>query len=153
MLKGRQGQPLKPKPVTNAREDKLLTGFWRDSFARRRCLIPVSAWAEAEGDKGRMTRTWYGLPGGEPFAVAGLWRASAEWGDAYTMVMVDGHPQMAEVHDRMPLILATGDWLEWVDGPVENALQLCKTWPTDLTIERTTERWAGGAAAASGPLI
>ena len=153
VLKGRQGQPLKPKPVTNAREDKLLTGFWRDSFARRRCLIPVSAWAEAEGDKGRMTRTWYGLPGGEPFAVAGLWRASAEWGDAYTMVMVDGHPQMAEVHDRMPLILATGDWREWVDGPVENALQLCKTWPTDLTIERTTERWAGGAAAASGPLI
>jgi len=153
VLKGRQGQPLKPKPVTNAREDKLLTGFWRDSFARRRCLIPVSAWAEAEGAKGRMTRTWYGLPGGEPFAVAGLWRPSAEWGDAYTMVMVDGHPQMAEVHDRMPLILAAGDWREWVDGPVDNALQLCKTWPADLTIERTAERWAGGAAPASGPLI
>ena len=31
VLKGKQGQPLKPKPVTNARDDKLLTGFWRDS--------------------------------------------------------------------------------------------------------------------------
>ena len=52
VLKGKQGQPLKPKPVTNAREDKLLTAFWRDSFAARRCLVPVSAWAEAEGEKG-----------------------------------------------------------------------------------------------------
>lgn len=96
VLKGKQGQPLKPKPVTNAREDKLLTGFWRNSFVHRRCLVPVSAWAEAEGEKGRMTRTWYGLPNEEVFAVAGLWRPTAEWGDSYTLVMVDGHPQMAE---------------------------------------------------------
>src|SRR5260221_6573159 len=58
VLEGKQGQPLKPRPVTNARLDKLLTAFWRASFASRRCLVPVSAWAEAEGDKGRMTRTW-----------------------------------------------------------------------------------------------
>ena len=50
-LTGKHGQKLKPKPVTNAREDKLLTGFWRDSFVHRRCLVPVSEWAEAEGEK------------------------------------------------------------------------------------------------------
>lgn len=80
VLRGKQGQKLKPKPVTNAREDKLTTGFWKASFEARRCLVPVSAWAEAEGPKGRMTRTWYSLPGGEPFAVAGLWRPTDEWG-------------------------------------------------------------------------
>lgn len=57
--------PLKPKPVNNAREDKLGAAFWRDSFATRRCLIPVTAWAEAEGEKGRMTRNWYSLHGEE----------------------------------------------------------------------------------------
>ncbi len=62
ILTGRQGQKLKPKPVTNARDDKLQTAFWRDSFARRRCLIPMSQWAEPEGRDRRMTRTWYGLP-------------------------------------------------------------------------------------------
>ena len=72
-------------------EDKLLTGFWRDSFVHRRCLVPVSEWAEAEGEKGHKTRTWYGVPGMEVFAVAGLWRPTEEWGDAYTLVMVDGH--------------------------------------------------------------
>ena len=67
------GLPLKPKPVNNAREDKLGTAFWRDSFAKRRCIIPVDGWCEAEGESGRMTRTWYSLPGDDPIAVAGVW--------------------------------------------------------------------------------
>jgi hypothetical protein len=52
-----------------------------------------------------MTRTWYALHGADLFAVAGIWRSSDEWGDVYSMVMVDGCPQMSEVHDRMPVIL------------------------------------------------
>ncbi|MEL7447326.1 MAG: SOS response-associated peptidase family protein, partial [Pseudomonadota bacterium] len=43
VMKGKQGQLLKPKPVNNARTDKLGSHFWRDAFERRRCLIPVSA--------------------------------------------------------------------------------------------------------------
>ena len=119
----------------------------------RRCLIPVSQWAEAEGAKGRMTRTWYGLPGEEVLAVAGLWRPSAEWGHVYTMVMVDGHPQMADVHDRMPLILSHAAQRYWLDGSPEDALALCATWDGDLTVERTEQRWAGGGAPSAGPLL
>ncbi|WP_374527771.1 SOS response-associated peptidase [Novosphingobium sp.] len=150
-LTGKQGQKLKPKPVTNAREDKLLTGFWRDSFVHRRCLVPVSGWAEAEGEKGRMTRTWYGLPGEDVFAVAGLWRPSAEWGEVYTLVMVDGHPQMAQVHDRMPLILSHAAQRYWLEGTPEDALALCRTWEGDLTVERTNQLWSGGWAAPDQP--
>ena len=139
VLKGRQGQALKPKPVTNAREDKLATAFWRDSFARRRCLIPVTAWAEAEGEKDRMTRTWYALHGGEPFAVAGLWRPTAEWGDAYAMVMVDACDQMIEVHDRMPVILARDDWATWTGGPADEAFALARKCDLELLVERTGE--------------
>jgi putative SOS response-associated peptidase YedK len=62
MKNKKTGLRLKAKPVNNAREDKLATAFWRDSFTHRRCLIPVTAWAEAEGEKGAMTRTWYSLP-------------------------------------------------------------------------------------------
>ena len=149
VLTGKQGQKLKPKPVTNAREDKLLTPFWRDSFVHRRCLVPVSQWAEAEGEKGRMTRTWYGLPDTEVFAVAGLWRTSAEWGDVYTLVMVGGHPQMAEVHDRMPLILNHAAQPYWLDGTADDALALCRTWEDAITVERTAERWAGGGIQPS----
>lgn len=153
VLKGRQGQPLKPKPVTNAREDKLATPFWRTSFESRRCLIPLSAWAEAEGQAGRMTRTWYALPEAETFAVAGLWRASTEWGEVYSMVMVDGSPLMADVHDRMPVILDRADWTRWMQGDPEQALSLCRTWPGALDVERTSERWAGSRAPGSQDLL
>ena len=146
VLTGRNGQPLKPKAVTNAREDKLHTAFWKASFAARRCLIPVSAWAEAEGVAGRMTRTWYALPGDAPFAVAGLWRPTDTWGDAFAMVMVDANPQMAEVHDRMPVLLARSDWQAWVGGATRTAVSLCRTWQGELLVDRTTERWAGSTA-------
>ncbi len=154
VLTGKAGRRLKPKPVNNAREDKLTTPFWRDSFARRRCLIPVSAWAEAEGERGAMTRTWYRLPRGEggsedaPFAVAGVWRPTAEWGDAYAMVMTDACVQMAQVHDRMPIILARSDWATWLGGSPDEAREVCRIWPGELMVDRTGERWAGSAGNA-----
>ena len=153
VLKGKQGQPLKPKPVNNAREDKLLTGFWRDSFVKRRCLIPVSQWAEAEGETGSKTRTWYRLAGHELFAVAGLWRPTAEWGHAYTMVMSDACSQMAEVHDRMPVILTREQWDLWQHGTADEALTLARTCDLELHVERTDERWAGAAKSAQKTLL
>lgn len=133
----------KPKPVTNARDDKLETYFWRDSFEHRRCLIPVTQWAEPEGEPRRMTRTWYAPTGEELFAVAGLWRPTAEWGDAYAMVMTDSCAQMADVHDRMPVILRREDWAQWTEGAPKDAFALVQTWPGDLFVERTADRWAG----------
>ncbi len=136
------GKPLKPKPVNNARDDRLrVLPMWRESFAQRRCLIPVTAWAEAEGERGRMTRTWHALAGEELFAVAGIWRPTDEWGDAYSMVMVDGCEQMADIHDRMPTVLRRQDYEQWTDGTPEEAMQLVQTCGDPLTIERTAEPW------------
>lgn len=145
VLKGRDGRALKPKPVTNARDDKLDTAFWRSSMATRRCLIPVSAWAEPEGTSPRMTRTWYALPGEDPFAVAGLWRDDAAWGACYAMVMTEAAPAMADVHDRMPVIVPRADWATWTGGQVDAARALCRTWSGPLVVERTDERWSGGS--------
>lgn len=153
VLNGKQGQPLKPKPVTNARDDKLTTAFWRDSFAKRRCLIPVTQWAEAEGEKGRMTRTWYKVAGEELFAVAGLWRPTAEWGHAYAMVMADACSQMVEVHDRMPVILPREQWADWLQGSQDEALALARTCDLELAMERTGERWAGGTKPVERTLL
>ena len=156
-LTGAKGQPLKPKPVNNARTDKLATPFWRDAFAHRRCLIPLDAWAEAEGPKGRMTRTWLALggmslPDAPLFAVAGLWRPTAEWGAAYAMVMTDSAGSEAEtVHSRMPVVLAGEDRARWLFGPPAEALTLCRAWEGPLAIDRTPEPWAQSAAPAQQP--
>jgi putative SOS response-associated peptidase YedK len=143
----------KPKPVNNARDDKLLTFMWRDSFVKRRCLIPLTAWAEAEGPKGKMTCTWHSLPSADLFAVAGIWRPTDEWGDCYSMVMVDGCQQMFEVHDRMPVILRPDSYAQWTDGTVDEAMALVRTCDDELNIDRTPELWSARAQPAPGSLL
>lgn len=136
----------KPKPINNARTDKLDSFMWRYSFEERRCLIPVSEFAEAEGEKGAKTRTWFSLPDEPLFAVAGLWRETDEWGLAYTMVMTSACIHVADVHDRMPVILKRDDWGDWLDGAPDKAKLLCRPYPDLMVVNRTTERWNQRAA-------
>ena len=143
-LKGKQGQPLKPRPVNNARTDKLTTPFWKSAAVRpeQRCLIPVNAFAEAVGEKGRMTRTWLSLADQPLFACAGVWRHSVEWGDVYAMVMTEARDDLLDVHDRMPVILAPGCWDAWLGAPLEDLLGLCVPHPEPLLVEHTDALWA-----------
>jgi len=135
------GAKLKPKPVNNTRSDKLDSFMWRFSFQERRCLIPVNAFAEAEGPKGQMTRTWFSLPDQPLFAVAGIWRDTDEWGPAYSMVMTESGNVCSEVHSRMPVILHPDDWQSWTDGEPEEARALCVPYIGTMTLDRTNELW------------
>ena len=143
VMKGKNGQPLKPKPVNNARTDKLDSFFWRYSFEERRCLIPLTAWAEAEGPKGGKTRSWLSRPDAELFACAGVWRDSEEWGECYSMVMTDAGGLAKEVHTRMPVLLAKDDWGQWTDGSPEDAFAQCRPWEGELELDRTNVPWSG----------
>ncbi|MFC3099945.1 SOS response-associated peptidase [Altererythrobacter lauratis] len=142
-LTGAKGQKLKPKPVNNARSDKLGSPFWAASFRDRRCLVPVSAFAEAEGPKGGKTRIWFSLPDAPLMAIGGLWRPSAEWGDCFTMVMTKASPAVSFLHDRMPVILRRADWRAWLDGSPQEALALCRPYAGHLAVDHTGEPWAG----------
>jgi putative SOS response-associated peptidase YedK len=135
------GLPLKPQPVNNARADKLDGFMWKYSFQERRCLIPVTEFAEAEGEKGAKTRTWFSLPDQPLFAVAGLWRDTPEWGPAYTMVMTEACIHVADVHDRMPVILKPEDWGDWLDGAPDAAGLLCRPYLDLMVRERTHDPW------------
>ena len=51
---------------------------------------------------------------GAPFGVAGLWEnwkdpASGEWIRAFTVITTNAN-MVADIHDRMPAILAPGDY-------------------------------------------
>ncbi|KPL68126.1 hypothetical protein SZ64_08340 [Erythrobacter sp. SG61-1L] len=144
-LHGKHGQLLKPRPVNNARSDKLSGQFWRGSFEHRRCLIPMSAWAEAEGPKGGKTRTWLSLADGEMCTAAGLWRPSDEWGDVYSMVIVDAGPGVAGVHTRMPALIRPVDRAAFLGGTAREAFDLCRPYDGELLIDRTAQPWAGRA--------
>lgn len=141
VLKGKEGQPLKPKPVNNARTDKLGSPFWSASVRERRCLIPLDRFAEAEGKKGAMTRTWFSMSDGEQFHCAAIWRESAEWGNVYSMVMTDAAGAVERIHDRMPVILNPNAYDGWLSGAVEEAKALCVPYAGKLNEDRTTDFW------------
>lgn len=66
-----------PKRVTNARDDKLDTKFWKDSFEKRRCLVPATSFCEPD-EKKPAGWHWFALKDGKDqrplFAFAGLYR-------------------------------------------------------------------------------
>lgn len=138
-----KGVAAKPKPVNNARTDKLGGGFWnRWTDPAHRCLIPVKGYAEAVGIKGKMTEAWMTVPNQSVFAVAGIWRPSSEWGDCYSMVMTEAGGEAATVHSRMPVILSIADHARWLEQPMPDALALCHPWQGTLTVNRTEQLWA-----------
>lgn len=143
-----RGKVAKPRPVNNARDDKLYSPMWRRWFTNpaQRCLIPFDGFAEAEGERGQMTRTWFGVRDQAVPVWAGLWRPSDVWGNCYTGVMVDATREYADIHDRMPAILPADAHDIWLHGSHDAAMALIQSYPADqLHIERTNERWAKGA--------
>jgi putative SOS response-associated peptidase YedK len=141
ILKGKDGKPLKPKPVNNARTDRLGSPFWNCSIRERRCLIPLDRFAEAEGAKGAKTTTYYSVADNEQFHCAGLWRESTEWGKVYAMVMTEAAGPVERIHDRMPVILPPDSYDDWLTGSAEDVKRLCVPWDGDLQEERTGDLW------------
>jgi putative SOS response-associated peptidase YedK len=142
----------KPKPVNNIAD--LAKPMWV-GLARKtqwRCIIPVTAFAEAEGKKGAMTRTWFSLRDEPIFGWGGLWRVSDEWGPVYSGAMTDANDVVAPVHDRMPVLLHKADYETWMHGSFDDILALQRrVFPSDdLAIDRTPELWVRKKASAMG---
>lgn len=111
-------------------------------FGGQRCLIPFTSFAEAEGEPGKMTRTWIRVADQPLAAWAGLWRPTDEWGDAYTGVMVDATKELCDIHDRMPVILHPDAHDTWLRADAEEAMKLLTQYPaSELVAERTDEPW------------
>ena len=146
-LKG-MSPTAKPKPVNNIAD--LQKPMWKGLAARPqwRCLIPVTAFAEAEGPKGSKTRTWFNVKDQPIFAWAGLWRVSDEWGPVYSGVMTDCNEAIRPVHDRMPVLLHADEHDRWLHGTFDDALGFqARCFPDDLIeMTRTDELWVRRAA-------
>ena len=137
------GQPILPKAVNNARDDKVRNSpFWRSSFAERRCLVPASSFCETKG-RAPATHYWFGLKGEQerpPFAFAGLWRSyrgnyrgELVEIDSHTIVTTNPNELVRTIHpDRMPGILHETDYDTWLQGSQADAFRLLKPYPAEM---------------------
>lgn len=93
---------------------------FRSAFKKRRCIVPASAffeWKEVPGEK-RKRKLRIALADGEPLALAGLWEWHPGFGDgpveSFTILTTEPNKAMAEIHNRMPVILAPEDYGLWL---------------------------------------
>ncbi|RDI70369.1 SOS response-associated peptidase [Halopelagius longus] len=125
---------------------------FREAFERRRCLVPADGfyeWAAPDGEK-RPYRVAF--EDDRPFAMAGLWerwrpeRTQTGLGDfadggaadadpdvleTFTVVTTDPNEVVAELHDRMAVVLDPDEEETWLHGDSEEAASLLDTHPGD----------------------
>jgi putative SOS response-associated peptidase YedK len=93
---------------------------FRDSFLKRRCLIPVDGFFEwQQRPKGKLPHYVYSADA-KPLALAGLWAnwkdpETGEWVRTCTILTGDPNSLVADIHDRMPIILPETAWSDWLD--------------------------------------
>ena len=129
-----------PKRVTNTRDDKVESKFWKDSFEQRRCLVPATAFCEP--DEGKPARWhWFALNGEEErplFAFAGIYR---QWKgpikkagpnvdiEVYSFMTTLPNALTTTInHERSPVLLTDEEQFStWLTGSPKEAFGLIRT--------------------------
>jgi len=114
-------QDKPPSFTINARLEEIAgKPMWRDPIRRSRCLLPAEGWYE-----------WREAPGGKqphyitrrdrrPFCFAGIY---STWRDTRSCAILTTPAlgPIAEVHDRMPVVLPEADHAAWLEPAMHDA--------------------------------
>ena len=76
----------------------------------------------SEGPEKKRKDKWLFTRKDEPiFCIAGIWRDTADVGEAFTMLTMAPGPDIAPYHDRQIVILERDAWADWLDPSVPAA--------------------------------
>lgn len=118
--------------MINARAETLAEkNAYKSSFAKRRCIIPADGFYEwqaldrpvknSEGKSIKKQPMFITRADGAPLAFAGLWSLwrgpdkDQEPLRSVTIITTTPNATMSPIHNRMPVILPSDHWTEWLD--------------------------------------
>ena len=108
------------KPINAKCETVGTLPTFRDAYRRRRCIVPIDSFFSWRAIKGKAKQPYASaMKDGYPFGLGGIWEnwkdpASGEWVRSFAIITTDANELVAEIHDRMPLILAPADYARWL---------------------------------------
>lgn len=133
----------------NARSETVATtAAFRDSFARKRCLIPADGFYEWEPpEEGRTPHRVYRADG-HPMVFAGIWASrldpeSGDWQRTCSIITKQAEGVVSSIHDRMPVSLIPDVWDAWLDRGLrdpEAAAALLQPIDPDSIMEHVVSR-------------
>lgn len=129
----------------NARAETVATTpAFRDSFARKRCLIPADGFYEWGSKESGRSPHWIFRADGYPVGFAGVWASrknpvDGNWLRSCAIITTAAQGVISRIHDRMPVALEPPLWDAWLDRELieaEEALALLKPIESELWMER-----------------
>src|SRR5262245_19877289 len=137
-------KPLKELRLAtfNARVETVTTKpFFREPFKRKRCLMPVSGYYEwQDTPSGKQPYYLTARDGFPVMTIAGLWdewknRENGERIRSCARIITEPNEFVAQVHDRMPVLLQPNQFDHWLSGNM--TVEELKPAPNDYL-----QRWA-----------
>jgi putative SOS response-associated peptidase YedK len=122
--------------LINARVESVATKpAFRRAYAKRRCLVPADGWYEWQATDSaagpRKQPMYMTAEDGHLLAFAGLYEFWGPPGQTITTCSIITTPStgaLAEIHDRMPLLLPRASWQRWLDPAVAAPDDLLVAW-------------------------
>lgn len=123
----------------NARLDGVTTKpAFRSAWKKRRCLVPSSGyyeWQPVAAGK----QPWFIHPTDAPVMFfAGLYEARPDGAGGelltYSIITREADPALASIHDRMPLVLRSDTFHDWLHGSPDDAMAIALSAP-DAAVE------------------
>lgn len=94
---------------------------FRNALRRHRCLVPADGYYEWKQEGGRKQPYLLRPENGGLFAMAGLWEQwrtpEGEAAGTFAIITSAAAGEAQRIHDRMPVIIAPGDYEAWLAGP------------------------------------
>jgi putative SOS response-associated peptidase YedK len=126
---------------------------FRDAYRARRCLVLADGYYEWQRTTAVKQPWFIGLASGEPFGMAGLWESWRNPADGVrlescTIVTTAPASSIAQIHDRMPVILpvsAHAAWLDPANDDPERLDPLLTPYASDLLTSRRVSRRVNSA--------
>ena len=134
------------KPINARTETVGTSGMFRAAFAKRRCIVPASAFYEWRTDPSGKIPFAIARADGDPMAFAGIWEGwRSPEGDilrSFAILTTAANQQMSVLHERMPVILEQPDWPVWLNEREGDPVSLLRSppkgvlrlWPVDKRI-------------------
>ena len=114
-------QDKPPTFTINARlEEAAGKPMWRDPMRRTRCLLPAEGWYEWQELAGGKQPHFFAREDRKPFCFAGL---LSTWNGKLSCALLTKAAEgpVAEVHDRMPVVLPDQAHSGWLDPALQDA--------------------------------
>ncbi len=124
------------RPI-NARAETVRTSpMFRDSFERRRCLVPMDAFYEWAGEKPPKQPFAVARRDGQEMLVAGIWDGwRAPDGSilrTFAVITTNANETLLPIHHRMPAIIEPTDAEIWLGDDADAAAVLMRPAPNDV---------------------